>query len=280
MTKVGIVDVGGGYRGIYAAGVLDFCLDHRIQFDLGIGVSAGSANLASYAARQRGRNYHFYAEYGLRKKYASIGNFIRRHSYIDLDYVYSTLSNANGENPLAYPEMMRNPFQYNVVATDAVTGEPVYFDKSHLTQDDYGILKASSAIPFLCHPYAVNDRLYFDGALADPVPIEKAFACGCDKIVLLLTLPKDTIRTGDRDRRLAGFIRRKYPKAARRLVNKAAQYNACVAKAKQLAQEGKVLIVAPDHTCGVGTLCKDAQALRRFYEKGYADGCQIISFLN
>ena len=61
MRKVGIVDVGGGYRGIYAAGVLDFCLDHQIQFDLGIGVSAGSANLAAYAGRQRGRNYHFYA---------------------------------------------------------------------------------------------------------------------------------------------------------------------------------------------------------------------------
>ena len=35
--KIGVVDVGGGYRGIYAAGVLDYCLDHNIHFDLGIG---------------------------------------------------------------------------------------------------------------------------------------------------------------------------------------------------------------------------------------------------
>lgn len=35
--KIGIVDVGGGYRGIYAAGVLDYCIDHDIHFDLGIG---------------------------------------------------------------------------------------------------------------------------------------------------------------------------------------------------------------------------------------------------
>lgn len=55
--KTGIVDVGGGLRGIYAAGVLDYCMDQGIHFDLGIGVSAGSANLASYAAGQRGRNY-------------------------------------------------------------------------------------------------------------------------------------------------------------------------------------------------------------------------------
>ena len=44
--KLGVVDVGGGLRGIYAVGVLDYCMDHQIHFDLGIGVSAESANLA------------------------------------------------------------------------------------------------------------------------------------------------------------------------------------------------------------------------------------------
>ncbi len=32
-------------------GVFDYCLDQDIRFDLGIGVSAGSANVASYIAR-------------------------------------------------------------------------------------------------------------------------------------------------------------------------------------------------------------------------------------
>ena len=45
--KTAIIDVGGGMRGIYAAGVLDCCLDERITVDLAIGISAGSANLAS-----------------------------------------------------------------------------------------------------------------------------------------------------------------------------------------------------------------------------------------
>ena len=54
--KTGVVDVGGGYRGIYAAGVLDYCMDQGIHFDLGIGVSAGRVNLISYAAGQARRN--------------------------------------------------------------------------------------------------------------------------------------------------------------------------------------------------------------------------------
>lgn len=36
------------FRGIYACGVPDYCLDQNIRFDLGIGISAGSANLVSF----------------------------------------------------------------------------------------------------------------------------------------------------------------------------------------------------------------------------------------
>ena len=89
--KTGVVDVGGGLRGIYAAGILDYCMDCNIKFDLGIGVSAGSANIASYVAGQRGRNYKFYADYAFRKQYMSVRNFILKKSYVDMDYVYGTL---------------------------------------------------------------------------------------------------------------------------------------------------------------------------------------------
>lgn len=67
--KTGIVDVGGGLRGIYAAGVLDHCIDLDIQFDLCIGVSAGSANVTAYMSGQKGRNRQFYVEYSFRKEY-------------------------------------------------------------------------------------------------------------------------------------------------------------------------------------------------------------------
>ena len=161
--KIGVVDVGGGFRGIYAAGVLDYCMDNHIQFDVGIGVSAGSANLISYAAGQRGRNLIFYTEYGQRRQYAGIGNFLFKKSYVDLDYVYGTLSNSDGENPLDYPTASANPMEFVAVATEAETGRAKYFGKQDMSQDDYSIMKASSAIPFVCHPYLVKGIPYFDG---------------------------------------------------------------------------------------------------------------------
>lgn len=65
--------------------------------DVGIGVSAGSANVSSYIAGQKGRNYKFYAEYSARKEYMSLHNFLVKKSYIDMDYLYGELSNSGGE---------------------------------------------------------------------------------------------------------------------------------------------------------------------------------------
>ncbi len=277
--KIGVVDVGGGFRGVYAAGVLDYCMDQQIQFDVGIGVSAGSANLISYAAGQRGRNLRFYTEYGRRGQYAGIGNFLFKRSFVDLDYVYSTLSNSDGENPLDYFAAIASPMEFVAVATEAETGRAKYFGKQDMSRDDYSIMKASSAIPFVCHPYSVKGIPYFDGALSDPVPIQKAFERGCEKVVLLLTLPENTVRTSDRDKILAARIRKKYPLAAEKLAQRAEQYNNGVEMARRLSAEGKVLIIAPDDTCGVSTLSRNTDALHRLYEKGYRDGEQIQSFI-
>ena len=277
--KFGIVDVGGGLRGIYAAGVLDYCMDQQIHFDLGIGVSAGSANLASYAAGQRGRNYRFYTEYAFRKEYMSIRNLIFKGSYVDMEYVYGVLSRSDGEAPLDYPAFRDNPMDFVAVATEAKTGKVKYFNKDDIRQDDYSVSKASSAIPFFCRPYTVQGVPYYDGALGDPVPVEKAFQLGCGRVVVILTKPEQELRTPKKDERIAALIRRKYPAAAEKLCQRAQRYNGSVALAQDYARQGKALIVAPDDTCGVDTLKKNKVSLNRLYEKGYRDGEKISNYL-
>lgn len=276
--KTGVIDVGGGLRGIYAAGVFDYCMDHGIHFDLGIGISAGSANLASFAAGQRRRNYQFYTEYAFRKQYMSVQNFVFKRSFIDMDYVYGTLSRSDGENPLDYRALRDNPMELYVVATDARTGQAKYFEKKDIRQDDYSILKASCAIPFVCKPYEVENVPYYDGALGDPVPVEKAFQLGCDRVVVILTKPEGELRTSGQDAKLAARIRKKYPEAAEKLCQRAQRYNEGVSAAQKYARQGKAIVIAPDDTCGVSTLKKDKVSLQRLYDKGYTDGKMLLTF--
>ena len=84
-------------------------------------------------------------------------------------------------------------------------------------------------------------------------------------------------RSPSRDERLAAGIQHRYPAAAHALRQRASRYNAGVYQAQRYAIEGRALIVAPDDTCGVDTLTRDA--LRRLYEKGLSDGAKIDAFL-
>ena len=277
--KTGLVDVGGGMRGIYACGVMDYCLDNHISFDLGIGVSAGAANICTFLAGQRGRNYKFYTDYNHRKESMSLSNFVKKGSYIDMDYIYGTLSNAGGECPFDFDALLSNPMELLVVAENAITGEAKYFTKNYISQDNLDIVKASCSIPYVNKPYDVDGEPYFDGALGDPVPVEKAISMGCDKIILILSKPRDVLRLPKRDVAIAKRIKKEYPVSAERISGRADHYNAELETAKALEKQGKVLILAPDDTCGVDTLTKEKGPLDKLYQKGIKDAEKIPSFL-
>ena len=276
--KLGIIDVGGGLRGIYGAGVLDRCLEENVRFDCCIGVSAGSANMTSYVAGQHGRNKPFYLDYSFRKEYMSVGNLIHKHSYLDLEYVYGALSNSGGENPLDYPAMVAAPAEIVIVAADARTGKPVYFTKEDLRQDDYRPLMASCCIPVVERPYFIDSVPYYDGGLADPVPLEKAFSMGCDRVAVILTKPIAPEQTGGRDQKLSRLLRRRYPAAARGLALRAERYNKTVRTALKLEQDGRVCVIAPDNTEGMSTLTKNKDSLGKMYQKGWRDADKLVQW--
>lgn len=277
--KTGIIDVGGGFRDIYGAGVLDWCLDHGVRFDYCIGVSAGSANLITYLAGQRGRSHRFYTEYIFRKEYASMENYARKGSYVDLDYAYGTLSRADGECPLDYDAFAANPSAFEAVVCDAKTGETVYYDRTHIARDRYDALKASSALPMMIKPYPVEGVVGIDGGVSDPIPLARAFDAGCDKVVLILTHPVDFRREQKKDALPARLLAKTYPKAAARLLERYKAYNDGVDLAQRYAEQGKVLIVAPDDVCGLSTLSKSRDKLERMYQKGLRDAEAIEAFL-
>lgn len=277
---IGVIDVGGGMRDIYGSGVFDYCLENGISFDYCIGVSAGSANICSYMAGQYRRNVDFYTVYASRKEYMSVSNFLKTGNFLDLDYIYGTLSNSDGESPLDYEAMVRSGKIFNIVATDAATGKPKYFTMDDMSFDDFGPIKCSSCVPIVNKPYRFQGREYFDGGLSDPIPVKKAFDDGCDKVVLILTRPKDEIRNDKKDKRSALLLRRKYPESARALALRSRLYNKSKDLAFKYEKAGKLLIVAPDNIGKTGLLKIDKEASMRMYDKGHKDAVAIKKFLS
>lgn len=275
--KLGIIDVGGGTRGIYGAGVFDRLLEEGITCDYFIGVSAGAANGASYLAGQAYRNYRFYNDYAFRKEYMSLRNFIRTGSYIDLDYVYSYLTNSNGEDPLDYKAIKENPAEFEIVATFEKTGESKYFTKDDLSQDNYDPLKASSCVPVVCKPYYIDGVGYFDGGLSDPIPYKRALEKGCDKLVVVLTKPKNFFRDPKDDRKLYRFLKKTHPKIGDLLKNRASTYNKSLKEILQLEKTNKLIIIAPKSIGNLKTLSQDKKELKKLYFMGKEDTSILIN---
>ena len=149
-----------------------------------------------------GRNYTFYTVYGFRRQYASFGNFIRKHNYVDLDYVYSTLSNSDGENPWTTTPSRPTRRNFTQWPVTPAPERPSIWTAAMSP----GTISPCARPPAPCRwpasPSASGERLFFDGGMADPVPVAKAFADGCDKVVLILTKPQDTLRTPKRRRHI------------------------------------------------------------------------------
>lgn len=277
--KIGVVDVGGGLRGSFGAGVLDYCMEQGIRFDFGIGVSAGAANISSYMANQKGRNFVFYTEYYQREQYMGVKNLMHTGSYIGLDYIYSSLSDHEGNYPLDWKTIRNDPRDMMIVATDANTGLPHYFHKYDMRQDSYDPIKASCCVPVINRPYKVDGIPYFDGGLSDPVPYEKAFAAGCDKVVVILTRPEDYRRIPKNDKIIADLLHPHYPNASQAMRNRSVVYNQQVDACEYLQVQGKVCIVAPDSIGNMKTLTKDKDSIEALYYKGYEEAKSILNFV-
>ncbi|HJJ47573.1 MAG TPA: patatin family protein [Methanocorpusculum sp.] len=262
---------GGGMKCAHSAGVLDRFIDENITFDEVIGVSAGAANAASYLAGQRGRNLRFYTTHMHEPEYMGVKNFILHGQYFNLQYIYGTLTNKDGADAIDYPAVCRNPAELYITATEAESGCARYFSKTEMNQDDYRAIMAGCCLPVMCRPIEIDGRHYYDGGVADSIPIEKALADGCDKIVLLLANERGFVRQPQKYKVLYHILLHKFPETVKKIDSRYLRYRKTLDFIMQLEKEGRVFVICPSDLCGVTTSSMDDFAHQKLYEQGIRD---------
>ena len=108
--KTGLVLEGGAMRGMFTAGVLDVLMEHNIQLDGAIGVSAGAVFGCNYKSHQIGRTIRYNTEYCNDKRYAGFGNLLRTGNLYSEQFCYHTVpekldpfdTKAFRENPMDF----------------------------------------------------------------------------------------------------------------------------------------------------------------------------------
>lgn len=269
--RIGLVVEGGGMKCAYNAGILDAFLENEIAFDYCIGVSAGAGNLASYLAGQKGRNLRFFTEHIHSPQYFGLRSFLKTGNLFGLQYIYGTLIRADGKDPLDYDAIRHNQTRYEVVVTNAESGQAEYYGKEMLHQDDYHLLMATSAIPAVCQPVVLGGKPYYDGGLSDAIPVERALSQGCDRLVVILSKNRGYQREPQKFHFLYSRLCRKYPKVVEAIDHRHEVYNRNLQKVFDLEKNGQAFVFAPTSAIHMSTYSMKEKTARDLYAMGIQD---------
>lgn len=270
--KTGLVLEGGGTRGIYTAGILDVFLEHGIEFDGVIGVSAGAIHGVSFVSKQKGRSIRYYKKYCNDPRFMGIRSWIKTGDFIGTDFCYHELP----EKLDVYDNetFMSSTTKFYAVCTDVGTGKPIYHRFTDMHKEiDY--LRASASLPYFSRLVEIDGKKYLDGGCSDSVPIEAFQKMGYEKSVVILTRlagyekkPENPI--------LSTLFYRKNPKFSELLKQRFFSYNESMKYIEREEKEGRVLVIRPEEALNIGRLENNPEKTQEIYDIGYQDGLKMI----
>ncbi|UII54433.1 patatin family protein [Cytobacillus spongiae] len=275
LNDTGLVLEGGGMRGVYTAGVLEYLLEQDIVFPYVIGVSAGACNAASYLSKQKGRNKIVNIDYVTDHRYISWRNFFKTRQFFGMDFIFNEIPHVLV--PYHYEEFFQSSSEFVIGTTDCHTGEPVYFGREEYGQDMLTVLKASSSLPFIAPEIEFNGRTLLDGGISDPVPIRQAQDAGYKRNVVVLTRNQGYMK---KPARLSFLLKRKYPHYTglqKALLNRYETYNQTTAYLEEEEQRGNVILIRPEQPLEVGRMERNPIKLEKLYIQGYKDAERMKS---
>jgi predicted patatin/cPLA2 family phospholipase len=277
MLNTGLVLEGGGMRGLYTAGVLEYFMSQNLYFPYVIGVSAGACMGASYLSRQAGRNKKVNLGYIEDKRYLSLSNFIKKRELFGMDFLFDEIPNKLV--PFDLDTFFKSPEQFVIVATDCETGDPVYFKKEQQGEHLAKLLRASSSLPFVASSVEHNSRQLLDGGIVDPIPIRKAQNDGFTKNVIILTKPKGYFKRPSKMTSI--FKYKKHPKVNDQLKVRYKHYNETLEYIQKHEEQGNVFVIRPSVEMPVGRVERNKERLEDLYELGWNDAkAQFVHLKN
>ncbi len=259
----GMVLEGGALRGIYTAGCLDVLMEKEIEVDGYAGVSAGVVFGANYKSGQAGRTIRYNIRYLKDPRYSGIRSLIKTGDLFGRDFCYNQIPNVL--DPFDYEAFRANPVKLYAVATDALTGKPLYHELREGNESDLEWMRGSASMPGVSKAVRVDGYTILDGGISDSVPIEFMLSKGYEKIIVILTRPRGYRKKAKRLNPLVRRALRDWPAIISALERRSEEYNRELDLVDELEKQGKVLVLAPTEDLGVKRVEKNRDKVFALY---------------
>ena len=279
--KVGLVLEGGGMRALFTAGVLDALLDIKeLDIDGIVGVSAGALFGVNYVSGQKERAIRYNKKYARDKRYMGFYSWITTGNVVNEEFAFYEIPFKL--DVFDQEKFKQSKIDFYVVMTNVESGKPEYvLIKDVFKQMEY--LRATSALPFASKIIEINGKKYLDGGISDSIPIDYCEGLGYDKIILVLTRPKNTHKE-DKLNFLYKLVYRKYPNLLERLINMGKDYEVVLKKIEDLENKKKIFVIRPPKVLKIGRLEKNEDKIQNVYDIGLNTGIKekenLLKYLN
>lgn len=270
MIQAGLVLEGGGMKGIYTAGVLEYFMEKNLYFQNCYGVSAGACHLCSYISRQPKRAYRISLNYLKDRNYCSLQSLLLTGDLFNVQMCYDKIPNKL--DPYDYKTAAKYEGNAYAVVTNIRTGEPEYLPMREMHKDTIAV-RASASLPLVSKNVEINGEYYLDGGISDAIPIRKAIADGNRKNVVILTKEVGYVRkpTSVSNLEMIKLRYRKYPKVYELMKNRHDNYNHTVNFLEGEEAAGRAFVIRPKEANDIGRIEKDREKLEVLYKTGYED---------
>ena len=281
LTATSLVLEGGGFRGIYTSGVLDYFMEQGLYLPQVYGISAGALNALGYAAKQPGRTAQINFRFCHDQRYISVHNMIKYRCAFNLEFIFDTIPERY--IPFDYSTFFSSPVQIHVGATNLLTGRCDFFGKNQMDKKLFPA-RASAALPLFSYIFYLNGVPYLDGGIACPIPIARSVRDGNKKHVIILTRNASFVRKPTSHMHLIRQVYRQYPnfiatEEKRHLIDRR-QRSSCAL----LSKTGQAFVLQPKQPLTISAMRADEQSLRELYIQGYEEAKeafpQLMEFLS
>ena len=267
MNNIGLILEGGGMRGAFTAGVLDYFMERGLFLPDIYGVSAGACQACSYLAGQKGRGLRVWTEYVSDRRYMSLYSLVTTGDLIGADFNYNLVPNQL--DPLDYAEEHRRPHRFTAVVTNVETGQAEY----PLVEDmkrDVSWVRASASLPLISRIVPIDGGKYLDGGIADSIPLARSIADGHRRNVVILTREAGYRKSPNRAMALVKLRYARYPKFVEAMATRHERYNAALDLIRAEQAAGRAFVLRPDRAPDIGRVEKDPAKLRALHDEGWA----------
>ena len=272
--KRGLVLEGGAMRGMFTAGIIDVMMEHGVEPDGLIGVSAGAAFGCNYKSRQPGRALRYNKRFARDKRYCSWQSWWKTGDLYNAEFGYHIIpTQYDIFDDQAFEE---NPMVFYAVCTDVETGEAVYKKLEKSGQLTYDWIRASASMPLASKVVELEGRKLLDGGVADSIPLAYFESIGYERNVVILTQPDGYVKEHNRLMPLMRIALRKYPRMIEAMDKRHLMYNRELGYVYEAETTGRALVIRPEQTLPIGHISHDPEEMQRVYDIGRETGNKYI----